>query len=114
MPRDTVGVKAKETSLLNCNNCRAKVKIFSPSLAMVTSPNEWKILSSGRKNSKQIYKQTKQLSNISAVNRSYNDCKRLFKTHSVISKQTLGRMCKTTGNEHAKNVFVQTVGLQQT
>ena len=32
----------KEPSLLNGHECRAKLKIFRPSPAMVTSPNEWK------------------------------------------------------------------------
>ena len=35
---------AKEPSLLYGHKCRALVKICSPSSAMVTSPNEWKIL----------------------------------------------------------------------
>ena len=34
----------KEPSLLNSHECRAKVKFFSPSSAMVTSTYEWKIL----------------------------------------------------------------------
>ena len=35
---------AKEPSLLNGHECRLKVKICSPSPAMLTSPNEWKNL----------------------------------------------------------------------
>ena len=34
----------KEPSLLNGQECRAQVKICSPSPVMVTSPYEWKIL----------------------------------------------------------------------
>ena len=55
--RDNVynGCIREKTSLLNGHNCRAKVKICSPSPVMMTSPYGWKI-SSEVKNAKQINK----------------------------------------------------------
>ena len=49
---------AKEPVLLNGHKCRAKIKICSPSAAMVTSPNEWKILEWDEKlqTNKQLYR----------------------------------------------------------
>ena len=44
---------AKEPLLLNGHKCRAKVKICSPSLAMVKSPNEGKILEWDEQTNKQ-------------------------------------------------------------
>ena len=51
----------KEPSLFNGHECRAKVKIYSPSPAKVTSPYEWKILEWDE--NPQTNKQTKDLAN---------------------------------------------------
>ena len=56
--------RAKEISLLNYHECRAYVKIYSPSPTMVTSPYGWKILEWDEKsqNKPKTQNKTKQYS----------------------------------------------------